>query len=187
MDFYENASPDSVVEYLRANHSMIHYFGLGFIQLKLNDRERMHFYIPGLEPIVPEEDVHNHRYDFQSTILRGRLTQELWSPHRSAEGTHVIEEVTCEEGVAAERTPGIFILEMDSSHTYVEGSSYMVSHRQFHKVRPGSEGCITLIERSGYKKNLAQVVKPIDGDSICPFSRKIPEDELWGLVRKALS
>lgn len=175
------------IDWLKGHHSMIHYFGLGFIQLKLDETERMHFYIPGLEPIVPEEDVHNHRYDFQSTILRGQLTQELWTPRLSTSGTHVIEEVTCEEGMEGTRSPGHFILEMDSSHTYREGSSYMISHRQFHKVRPGPEGCVTLLERSGYKKNLAQIVKPTNGESVCPFSRKIPEEELWELVRKALS
>ena len=51
------------------------YFGLGFIQCKINQHERVHIYHPDLMPIVNiEEEIHNHRYDFESTILMGKLT-----------------------------------------------------------------------------------------------------------------
>lgn len=36
--------------WLKANHRTIHYFGLGFIQLKLDESRRMHFYVPSLKP-----------------------------------------------------------------------------------------------------------------------------------------
>lgn len=179
------------VDWLKANHTMIHYFGLGFIQVKIDRLTRMHFYIPGLEPIVPEEDVHNHRYDFESMIVGGSLTQELFSfaPSRWPNGPlggYVIEEVSCEEGATPERSLGTFDAWMNSRHMYSRGSSYLISHEQFHRVIPSSRGCITLVKRSDYRKALAQVMKPLKGRSVCPFSKKIPEVELWELVAEAL-
>lgn len=35
------------IDWLKANSTMIHYFGLGFIQVKLGDLDRVHFYLPG--------------------------------------------------------------------------------------------------------------------------------------------
>lgn len=180
------------IDWLRTNHTLIHYFGLGFIQVKLGPSERMHFYVPGLEPIVPREDVHNHRYDFDSSIMRGSLTQELYSfvPSRwpfGPLGDHMIEEVSCEEGAERRTLSGTFDVALSSMHTYLEGSSYFISHDQFHRVTPGNRGCITLVRRSGYRKPLAQVIKPVGGPSVCPFARKIPEDELWELVAQALA
>lgn len=31
-------------DFLRKNHQLIHFFGLGFVQLKLDANLRMHFY-----------------------------------------------------------------------------------------------------------------------------------------------
>ena len=56
-----------------------HYFGLGFIQCKINQYERIHVYHPDLMPIVNiEEEVHNHRYDFESKILMGKIKNKKY-------------------------------------------------------------------------------------------------------------
>src|SRR5271168_5571627 len=54
-----------------------YWFGLGFIQLKLSDTERMHFWLPEI-PHPEREEIHNHRYDFTSTVLAGHLMHEVW-------------------------------------------------------------------------------------------------------------
>ncbi len=82
---------------------MIHYFGLGFIQLKINFETRMHFYSPELPQITSNEDVHNHRYDFESCVLKGELEQELF--HVINGDTHLREQESCQAGVHTESTP----------------------------------------------------------------------------------
>jgi len=173
------------VDWLRANHTMVHYFGLGFIQLKLDDMERMHFYIPGLEPTVPMEDVHNHRYNFTSRILKGTLTQYLYTVRQDVVGHHELEDVTCAEGETPYQHPGVYWVTQDSSHTYAAGSSYFISHAQFHKVKPRGL-CITLLDRSLHRKDRAQVARSIGTQPVCPFGKKIPEPELWEHIAEAL-
>jgi hypothetical protein len=46
---------------LKEKCKMIHYFGLGFIQIKIDDTYRLHFYTNKLPKILHEEEVHNYR------------------------------------------------------------------------------------------------------------------------------
>lgn len=181
------------LDWLRANCKMVHYFGLGFIQLKLTGEgphgmtERMHFYIPGLEPIVPFEDVHNHRYDFGSKVLKGSLSQQLFRIRFSDNGGHEVEDVTCNEGETPTKDPYKYDLIHDTTHTYKEGSGYFISHEQLHRVIvSGKTPTVTVVTRGVYMKERAQVVRPIGGPTVCPFSKKIPEPELWAHIEEAL-
>lgn len=59
--------------------------GNGFIQLDINERQRLHFWG---HPKIPRQSVpspiHNHVFDFTSQICKGTLTnveyREIWSP-----------------------------------------------------------------------------------------------------------
>jgi hypothetical protein len=67
------------IDHLRATGARPHWFGLGFIQLKLTNNERMHFWHPDLQPIVPEEEIHDHRYDFESFVIKGELRHQIYT------------------------------------------------------------------------------------------------------------
>lgn len=187
-DFFVFVCLDKVMEltldWLKANCEMIHYFGLGFIQLKLDKTQRLHFYTKHLPPIVPEEDVHNHRYDFNSKIMSGTLVQEIFEVIPGE--THTIEEESCQVGVKVESTAKPCKLRLASMHTYHKNSEYFISHETFHRVSY-IDHCITLLARSGYKKNLAQVIRPVGQEHVCPFSQKVPEERLWEIVEEMVS
>jgi hypothetical protein len=166
-------------DWLKDNCQKIHYFGLGFIQLKVNKHLRLHFYTACMPPIVPEEDIHNHRYDFTSWIIRGALTQEFFTLIPG--DTHVKEEESCQEGVKPDSKPEPCSVKLSAKQTMREGSEYFIDHDTFHRVK--SDHCITMIERTDYKKPLAQVVRPVGETPVCPFSQKIEEEVLWRIVR----
>lgn len=171
------------LDWLKKNCLMVHYFGLGFIQLKLSRECRMHFYTPELPPITSEEDIHNHRYDFTSVILKGKLSQKIYACVFDQE-THVLEEESCQSGVKCEgvkRPCGVKLL---GEQFFESGSSYWTCHDTFHKVR--AEECVTFLKRSDYKKDLAQVIRLKGEDSACPFSKKIEENKLWEIIEKML-
>lgn len=169
-------------DWLRANHKMVHYFGLGFIQLKIDDSRRMHFYTSELPPITPEEDVHNHRYNFVSHILKGRFYQELF---KTVDGsTHTLEKESCQAGVDVPHEGTSCGLVQMSRHHYTAGDSYWLHHDTFHRV--SAENCITFVERSEYQKELAEVIRAIDSPKICPFSQKVPEENLWEIIERML-
>lgn len=174
------------IDWLKQNHQMIHYFGLGFIQLKIDLTHRLHFYTPELPPITPWEDVHNHRYDFWSSILKGALSQALF---QVVDGdSHVREQESCQEGVMAD-TPGVPCgIVLASKHHYQPGSEYWVEHQTFHQVVPqvSKAGCITYVTRSEYRKPLAEVIRPKGATKVCPFSQKVEESRLWEIVESML-
>lgn len=157
------------INWLKANHQMIHYFGLGFIQLKIDNTYRMHFYTESLPAIVSQEDVHNHRYSFFSEIVKGKLLQELY---QITDGdTHIKEQETCKAGIGADGMGVKCGLKETSRHRYFAGSRYWLNHDTFHRV--WSANAITLLTRGEIEKELAEVVRPVNAPKICPFSKKV--------------
>jgi hypothetical protein len=171
------------VEDLKKKCTLIHYFGLGFIQIKLGVTHRLHIYTDLLPRITDEEEVHNHRYDFVSVILHGTLHQELFIIQEGL--THLLEEETCKENHIPDKTKiKPCCIEKIYEETLCEGGSYYIPHTTFHRVT--SANAITFLTRSNYKKELAEVVRPRNGTKVCPFSKKIQEEELWSIVSSVL-
>lgn len=173
---------DVTIESLKKHCTLIHYFGLGFIQIKLGDRYRIHFYTETLPAIISDEEIHNHRYDFTSHILHGTFTQKTYQVIPG--GTHTIEDESCTEGIMSGTQPDACGIRLLTSETYTAGSHYTISHETFHTVQ--TTDAVTLLDRKPYAKSFAQVIRPATTAKTCPFSKKIPEAELWSIVEKIL-
>ena len=86
------------IDWLKKNAESIHYFGLGFIQVKINFPNRIHFYTTQLDKTVQEEEIHNHRYNFKSQILKGRFTQTIFTANKTdLSYTHYMTQESCNE------------------------------------------------------------------------------------------
>lgn len=178
------------INYLRANCQMIHFFGLGFVQLKLNDRERMHFYHPSLEGFA--EEPHDHRYNFISKVLKGSLRNDLWrlgqeSRDVAAEEIEVRYE-SCKADVkkVPESWSGVRVY---MGHTITsEGSSYHLDNNTFHQVqRVGDGPCITFLTREEPVKEFARILAEPGSENVCPFSRNLSDEQLWQIVEDCLN
>ena len=172
------------LEWLKKNHQMIHYFGLGFIQLKIDDTYRLHFYTKELPPIIEEEDIHNHRYNFTSKVLKGVFEQSLF---KTIEGTtHFLEKENCQpQRPLTEDEPVECGIELIAKCRFPKGSEYYLTADIFHRVK--ADDCITLLRREPKTKDLADVVRIKDRPKICAFSKQIPEKELWEIVSNCLA
>jgi len=175
-----NLLKDFNLEELRSNHARIYYFGLGFIQLKLNEEYRLHFYTPELPAFT--DDVHNHRYHFFSKILSGYITNNLYEVVPG--DSHIMNNESCNADIKAPKLERPCSVILMSSKTYYAGDLYYMPEDKFHTVQ--ATECITLLKRSEYTKEYAQVITPVGRPSICPFSKKIPEDDLWDIIREML-
>lgn len=171
---------DIDLAWLKQHHERIYFFGLGFIQVKIDDTYRLHFYIPELPSFV--DHPHNHRYDFTSTILKGSFTNNIFTEVSGSD--FLIQEDSCAEGYTPSKLPRSANFKLAASATYHTGQSYFMNHETFHTV--SAVDCITLLKRSDYKKELAEVSTPSHQSKICPFSCKMDESELWSYVEKAL-
>lgn len=175
-------SPEKIsVDWLQVNHSIIHFFGLGFIQVKLGESTRMHFYSPELPPFV--EFPHNHRYDFVSTIIGGSLTNEIWGENGDGD-SYVLEQESCREGEKPESSKREVKLVKIYEKTYLPRETYFMDHHTLHTVR--GAGAVTLLARTHYRKEFADVTRPIGTEPVCPFSMKVGNERLWEIVSAML-
>jgi hypothetical protein len=168
------------IDYLKANKSEIYYFGLGFIQVKFGKEERMHFYHPELPPFV--DTPHDHRYDFISKVITGQIENSIYEMDTNGNGYRLVLD-TCNaneriENPIIEASCGIKLMD---TFTTSDGSEYYMPMDAFHtvKVIPNT---ITYLRRGEIKKEHARVFKKQDEENLCPFSKTIPENELWEYI-----
>lgn len=164
------------------------YFGLGFIQLKINDNERFHFYHPSLLPIINiEEEVHNHRYDFVSEVLIGELNNKIYHFNPLITGQYMKEYESCNANTILSKEEKNFTIGNLELFSYIKinkGEKYFMDHRTFHTLETSL--CMTKLHRSEYFKKYAEVVKPLYGESICPFSLKLSENDCWNIIEQVM-
>lgn len=162
------------------------FFGLGFIQCKINEKERIHFYHPDLKPTVNSlEEIHNHRYDFVSKILRGSINNKMYHFFDSRENTHYKQSESCNENIKIEdNNKELGFISLFSDLTHKTNETYSLHHTNFHTIE--TDFCITHLKRTIYKKEFADVVRPIDGKVICPFEKKLSQDDCWTIIKECI-
>lgn len=176
---------------LQACGAVPHYFGLGFIQLKLDARRRLHFWVPRW-PQIPGSDteLHDHRYDFRSTVLQGAVEQEVFAatPLQGTpfEGSLELVEVTCKPGHAgAPRSLGHARPLRLLAHRVDAGQSYELGHEAFHRAACVGD-TITLVERGPVVKDVARVLRPAGSPPTCPFSLDVGPDACWAEMARMI-
>lgn len=175
------------LDFLKENHQMIHFFGLGFIQLKLNQEERLHFYHEDLPAFVDQP--HNHRYDFTSRVLKGCLENIIWKEAQKDPKAELsnLRYDSCTSDDNLEIPEGRLTKRKIVSRFYTaEGSGYYMPKEVFHQVNPMVKPTITLLSRGPKVYEFATILEPVDFEPVCPFSGNLPEEELWDIVKKCL-
>ena len=174
-----------ITESLKKRAKTIHSFGLGFIQLKLDDTFRLHFYVPEVQITADEESPHNHRYNFESTIIDGRFKQTFWDLDWSGD-THIVTLESCKKGVEAPNKKLSCSAVPFATHDYGFNDAYYLDHNTFHTVKRESAQVITLVKRSRYRKEFAEVANKVGEETKCPFSANMDEKTLWELVDRSV-
>lgn len=173
------------IDFLKTNCQRLYFFGLGFIQVKLNDSERVHFYTNVFPKTTAKEEVHNHRYNFESTILQGTLVQEIFSCSLDDAGDSWITKETCNPDTKKEFDRQKCTIKLLQRQKFCMGSSYWTDHDTLHRAE--SNNAITYLTRGPYMKDEADVIYPANLTPTCPFSVKVSDDELWEVIRSMIS
>lgn len=175
------------IDYLRNLEAKPYWFGLGFIQLKLNDKRRIHFWDISLDKNVGPEELHDHRYDFHSTVLAGKLKNEIWHFEPNPAGDWEMVSVSCDKD---NRQASKFIsrghTQFIAEHHLQAGDTYQMHRDTFH-VTSLSQPTVTLLDRSSTMKDMARVVRPFGSVDHCPFSVVLPEKEVWERIESILN
>lgn len=171
------------IRYLQKNTQKIHYFGLGFIQLILNNKQRLHFYNTNLPPII-NEGIHNHRYNFKSIILKGSLIEELYQIINSDNNDYLLYNESCSKDRILTNDVNINV-SIKSLGIIEQTNTYYRFFNEFHRVE-FNKNTITLLERSDIITDYAQVIKHKSLNKICPFSKIIDDKILWNIVEETI-
>lgn len=174
------------INFLQKNCSKIHAFGLGFIQIKLDIVNRVHVYCQEAGLTTQDEEIHNHRYDFTSQVLKGKLINKVYSVQIDNQGQYLLVNEACNPDVPKNPISQM-VSEPKLMNTFVTiaGSEYFLDKDTFHRVQ-AENGTITWVQRGVVVKEQAQIVHPMEMQLTCPFSVNLPEKQLWEIVRKYL-
>ncbi len=137
-------------------------------------------------PWVPRherEEIHDHRYNFLSTVLMGTLHFELYEftpMQRDHVFTHELFQTDCAPGHEGNKDPKIYPVTISKRGSYdiVAGSSYWFSSDQFHTTE-GTTFAVTYLERETKTKPFANVIKAKGAPITCPFAEQMPEEDCW--------
>ena len=171
------------IDELRSYDVDPHYFGLGFIQLKIKEHERVHFYHNSL-PVIAEEP-HDHRYSFRSTVLQGTFFQTLYTFERCSDGGYYKHYESCTADKEAPKNVIRGHLNNVAETEHVADTTYNISADTFHTIST-QDNCITHLRRNVPHKEFASVIRVPNSEPVCPFSKPIPVKECWELIEDML-
>lgn len=171
--------------------------GLGFLQVKLWAKQRLHVWHPDLprRKCFEYSAIHDHRFGFDSLILVGSQLNHIYGgcvPHDKSEATHVAYQ---HEGRRSEfgNRPWIakdhLMMFIQSKEKVDAGSSYNMLPYVFHATQPGGDGRVATLMTKTYEgetgaRSLCEVGVEPDVD----FDRfQMSEDDMWSVVREVLS
>lgn len=173
------------INHLRELGAEPHFF-LDFIQLKLNNQYRMHFWHPSLPSFGGEEELHDHRYYFRSRILAGSMSHEEWRFTSDPDGEYEMVEKSCEPGKDEfTRQIAVGTATQESVFNLVRGSDYFLPHEAFHRIK--TTRCVTLLDRGPIEKDFAKIIRKRGADVFCPFETKLTQTFMWEVIADLLT
>lgn len=166
--------------------------GLGFIQVKLEANMRLHVWHPKLPRRLCFEHsaIHNHRFSFSSTVLKGVQSNVRADLVLHPEGTHSIishDGPRSEKGGRLSFPVGICNVIERAEETYHPGESYVMPALQYHHT-PNSGIVVTLMAKldEGDIHANSVIRRPHEFDQ--GFDRfQFSVQDLWSIVVDAIS
>lgn len=147
------------------------HHGLGMLQGEINDFERVHIWHPALREERPELGpyrwIHDHRFDLESTIIYGRITDVSYevTPCLIGYGHQTIcHEITHAKAqpedpqVRVTRAIGGVRVRETGRRTYQAGDSYTIPRRAWHTTRVFPQPAMTFVTRSNFDERPARIL-----------------------------
>jgi len=175
------------IDHLRSFDVEPAYFGLGFIQLKITQNSRVHFYHKELPVLI--EEPHDHRYRFISYILQGKFEQTLHQFDLDNDGEYEMYIENCKPNLGTvpigTRQPQPGNLKEIMHCRFQAGDRYEIDADALHTVQ-GKQNAITCLIREEPTKEFARVIRETGVTAVCPYSQPIAVDKCWEMIEDML-
>ena len=174
------------VDELRERGGYPHYLGLGVIKCRIGADESYHFYSDRAPVLVNQ--IHDHRFGFTSTVLKGRLKNTIYNTDgQDPNSTLQIERGECKKD--AERvviTPNAKFVKACEFFTSA-GESYYIAYDSLHQVEYLTPKIITHL----FKEPITQVEPRFVVDTtvprVCAMSEPKTQDECWEIIEYTIN
>lgn len=173
------------VDKLRKLGGYPHYLGLGVIKCRLKDDLSYHFYSERSPAIV--DNIHEHRFGFTSTVLKGRLKNIIYDVDGSnPESTLQVERGECRPGVERViEVENAKIIELCSFIT-PPGESYHIESYTLHRIQWLTDKGITFLEKEPVVRIDPRFVEDISKPRVCAMSQPKSKEECWEIIEFTL-
>lgn len=166
--------------------------GLGFIQIKMTDDRRMHIWHPDLprRKCFQHSPIHNHRFSFVSTVLKGVQVNQRVQVIGESEGfgSHFYvnhDGPRSPRGGRESFIDGECSLIASRAERYHPGDSYETPVHEYHQT-PNSGIVITVMKKKIVTLEHAKTIIRKGHVFDQQFDRfQLSPDELWSFVRRA--
>lgn len=165
--------------------------GLGFIQVKLPNNQRLHVWHPELprRKCFAHSQIHNHRFNFTSRVLKGVQVNQLVDVQLAENGAYTRishDGPRSEKGGRISVPDGKADVTFGVVETYEAGASYYVPQLAYH-MTPNAGIVVTLIQKHDegdvHAHSIIKNGNKFDQD----FDRyQLSDLELWTYVLDAL-
>ncbi len=180
--------------YLQEVGKNIRVHGNGFIQLDVGEDQRVHVW--GFDDTTRQRvstQIHNHRFDFRSTLLSGRLENRRYSIFRvltHREGYYHLYYASAVGGEETKlvRSEGGEIVHpvCDDTQIIFPGITYRMEHAEYHETIPHELSMTIMTKTATYGPVTPGVLVPIGSEPDNDFKRTgRKEDALWAIVKLA--
>lgn len=167
--------------------------GLGFIQVKLPADRRLHVWHPDLprRSCYAVSSIHNHRFAFRSTVLKGMQLNQRWQISLNPHGTHDVISHNGPRSSLGGRQSFVAaqcdIVGVGHCERILEGGSYEMAELEYHHT-PCEGIVVTLMEKLSEGKIHATSLITRGHVFDQSFDRfQLSPSELWAFVVDALS
>ena len=166
--------------------------GLGFLQVKLPANQRMHVWHPALprRSCFDHSSVHNHRFAFRSTVLKGVQKNVRCDLVLHPDGTHTVishDGPRSEKGGRMSYPVATCNVIERGEETYAAGDTYHMPMLEYHHT-PNTGIVVTLmtkLEEGGIHAN-SLIRRPHEFDQSFDRYQWSPE-QMWQIVVEAMN
>lgn len=164
-----------LLDYLKKNHTDIKNFGLGFIQVKVNNIN-YNFYHNDFYKFDDYDLPHSHQYNFVSEIIAGSLTEKRYDVYYDSCGYKLVCNCGNPDAISPNKS-----YELIETNVYRTGDLYYCDNDVYHTVEFENNTITKVVKDLSNKKDAFNFTKDIVNHLDLP---EYPPELLWKDVEK---
>jgi hypothetical protein len=168
--------------------------GNGFLQLDLEDGQRLHIWgHPDLPRQKVDTGIHNHRFNFRSEVIIGRIINAIYDPQKITDApTHALYQPVTRDGedTVLEAVGAAFKVRLFPPHLQLiqKGSRYSMEGFRYHESFTDRPSATIMTKTNPNNGLLPRVLVPLGVEPDNDFNRNnvMPVEQMWDIIGQVL-